>query len=373
MAVGTLTQFMTGAFGPIWIPALDLSRTDFGIVTATFFAASALLSPAAGWASDRFGGQPVAALTFLSGGLAFGAMAAAGSAVGLIAGAAIAGVAGAAANPSTNLLVAEHARTGRRGLLIGIKQSGVQVGAFTAGLLPAAAGLVGWRAVLVVCAALSLAGVALATGTLRTRATRHTAMVVSSPSGPVADHISRWLVPYAVLMGIAGAAVSSYLPLHAVEVAGFSPARAGLLAAAIGLVGIPARILWARGTEHRASTGAALAIIAGGGVASLLLLLADAAGWWSSLWLAALVFGGTAAAWNAVAMLAIIDRSDARIAGRVSGRVLTGFYVGLVIGPVPLGYTVDRTGSYIGGWATVAGIYAVAGAIALAWDRRTVR
>lgn len=373
MAVGTLTQFLVGALGPVLIPDLDLSRTEFGVVTASFFVAGAVLSPVAGRWTDELGGLPLVALTFFTAGLGFGVMGIAQSHLGLVLGSVIAGIAGAAANPATNLMVAEEVPDGRRGTLIGIKQSGVQIGAFVSGFLPAASTVIGWRGVMFACAATSLAGTALAAPGFRQRRPRRPRRDRAGSAGTGRDRISPWLAPYAVLMGIGGAAVSTYLPLYAYEEGGFSASRAGLLAAVIGLIGIVARILWARLSERVDAAAGPLAIIGVGSVVSLglfLLVLVDLA---PALWLGALLFGASGAAWNSVGMLAIIRGSDVRAAGRVSGRVLAGFYFGLVIGPVPFGFAVDQTGSYVGGWAAVAAIYLASVVLAVAWGRRMAR
>src|SRR5207302_7523744 len=51
---------------------------------------------------------------------------------------------------------------GRHGIVTGVKQSGVQIGAFLAGLvLPGVAGAVGWRPALGGCALLGAAGLVL--------------------------------------------------------------------------------------------------------------------------------------------------------------------------------------------------------------------
>jgi MFS family permease len=374
MAAGTLTQFLVGALGPVLIPSLGLSRTEFGVVTATFFVAAAILSPLAGRLSDDWGGQPLLVVTFLFAGLGFGTMSAAQSAVGLVVGCVLAGVAGATANPATNLLVAEAAPRGSQGTLLGIKQSGVQVGAFAAGMLPALSQVLGWRWVLVGCGIVCASGVATAVPGYRRRDRRAARRDARPPAvgTPTPDHITPWLGPYAALMGMGGAAVSTYLPLYAFEVGGFSVALAGLLAALVGLVGIPARIVWARTSERGRESAGPLAVIAAGSVVSVLLMLAALFGPGSVLWLAAITFGASGAAWNSVGMLAIIRQSESGFAGRVSGRVLTGFYIGLVVGPVPFGFAVDRTGSYSAGWSAVIAVYALGGLLALLWRRRLV-
>ena len=60
---------------------------------------------------------------------------------------AVTGLAQALANPATNLLVADRVPGPQRALAIGVKQSGVQLAAFAAGLaLPPLAAVAGWRA-----------------------------------------------------------------------------------------------------------------------------------------------------------------------------------------------------------------------------------
>ena len=82
---------------------------------------------------------------------------------GLVAGSALFGIAVAFGNPATNQLAARSVRAGRHGIVTGIKQSGVQVGAFLAGfVLPRAAETTGWRPALGAGAALGVAGLGLA-------------------------------------------------------------------------------------------------------------------------------------------------------------------------------------------------------------------
>src|SRR5207302_7706378 len=81
---------------------------------------------------------------------------------GLVAGAAVFGISVAFGNPATNQLAARGVTPGRHGLVTGVKQSGVQIGAFLAGLvLPALAGAAGWRAALGGCALVGAVGLGL--------------------------------------------------------------------------------------------------------------------------------------------------------------------------------------------------------------------
>ena len=76
------------------------------------------------------------------------------------------------------------------------------------------------------------------------------------------------------------------------------------------------------------------------------------------------------AAWNAVAMLAIIVTVPRLQAGRASGVVMFGFLGGLSLGSPAAGWIVDATGSYQPVW-TACLILAVISAAVLV-DRRTL-
>ena len=58
----------------------------------------------------------------------------------------VGGVGQAIANPATNKLISMHVPPGKRGIITGIKQSGVQAGTFLGGLLlPVITLSFGWR------------------------------------------------------------------------------------------------------------------------------------------------------------------------------------------------------------------------------------
>src|SRR5204863_992444 len=149
-------------------------------------------------------------------------------------------------------------RAGRHGIVTGVKQSGVQVGAFLAGLvLPGVAGAAGWRPALGGCAVLGAAGLAL-TGRYVPRPSAGEepaaggATATAADGGPSRalrrrlDRAVNRLAVYALLMGFGVGAVGAYLPLYAVEELGLTRGTAGLAAALMGFVGIIARVGWGR-------------------------------------------------------------------------------------------------------------------------------
>ena len=385
MAVCTLLPYAVGALGPFITADLGISHTALGTLTTVMYAVGAVLSPVAGPLVDRFGGRRSLVVSFAAGGLGVATAAVSGRHyAGLVAGAAVFGISVAFGNPATNQLAAAGVPSGRYGVVTGVKQSGVQVGAFLAGLvLPGLADAVGWRGALGVCGLLGAVGLGL------------TGRYVPSPSGGSApsepwigpgtaegapadgpasrpgrrrlDRAVNQLTVYALLMGFGVGAAGAYLPLYAVEDLGFSRGTAGLTAALMGFVGIVARVGWGRRHDRTmAPVIRSLGTLAAGSVVATAGLWAAASLGSGFVWAGAALFGATAVAWNALGMLAIVRDVDVAVSGRASGRVLLGFYVGFLAGPVSFGWSVDHSG-YSAGWAGVTAVFVLASALTLAW------
>jgi predicted MFS family arabinose efflux permease len=369
MGATSFPGFAFGALGPFLVDDFDLSRSSLGLLTTLLFAVGGILSLVAGPMVDHFGGRTVMLGAFGIIGITILAMAGSPSYSLLLVSASFGGASIAAANPTTNKLVAVHVPPGQRGVIMGFKQSGVQIGAFAAGavLAPLAAWL-GWRVALLLAATVPLLG---ALGTLvvvpADRVGEPSSQSKSEKQAPM-DKAVWWLTAYAFLMGSGVSAVTAYLPLYAVERLDFSIQAAGAVAALIGLVGIAGRIVWGFISERRSGFAWPLLMMAAGAVASVLLMMAaeeNAA----LVWLGALLMGATAVTWNAVGMLAVIAMTGPAAAGRASGYVLFGFYGGFVISPLLFGTIVDNTERYDVAWTIVSAIFVLAALVIGAWQR----
>jgi MFS family permease len=366
MASSTFVQSHLGVLATFLIEEFDISRSRLGLLTTVAFLVGGLMSPAAGRLVDRLGGRRVMILSFCIVGLATLGMAAAPSYWWLLVSATATGVPLASANPTTNKLIAVHVPPGRRGVMVGIKQSGVQVGAFLIGaLLPRMATQMGWRLALASSVFVPLLGIA---GTLLWVADDRRPSITgqrASSRAPL-QPVVWWMCAYAFLMGSGVASVTAYLPLFAREEVGFSVETAGLVASLVGLIGVISRIAWGWGSERFGRYSRALSLMAFGAVATVALILgAGSAGW--LLWIAAILFGVSAITWNAVGMLVVVAEVEEHEAGRSSGWVLSGFYAGFVASPLLFGYSVDRTGSYVAGWVAIGLVFLAAAAVALLW------
>jgi predicted MFS family arabinose efflux permease len=370
MAVGTVTQFVIGALGPFLVTEFDLSRAQFGLLMTVLFAVAFVLSPAIGHGTDRTRTRVSFATAFLVSAVALLGVALSGTYLVLLVFAGLSGVTQALVNPLSNRLVADHIPPPRRGLALGIKQSGVQMAAALAGLLlPIATMLIGWRAAVGGFAAAAVFGWLISDRWLP-RSAPDRGSAAPAGSGRL-DRMVLGLVAYSFVMGSVIAAVSAYLPLYAHEEVGLAPGTAGTLLAAIGVVGIASRITVGHLTDRLGDVVALLTgLAATGAVAAVLVVLAAPLGAWL-IWLGAFGFG-CSVAWNAVVMVAVVRAGGPHSTGRASGYVLAGFFAGFIIAPVGFGSAADAVG-YLLPWLALVGLLIGVSLAGLAWRWRIGR
>ncbi|MFF0427709.1 MFS transporter [Streptomyces sp. NPDC004520] len=370
MAFSMMQLYLLGALGPRLVDRLGVSETELGLTTTVGFGTAAVLSPVGGRVVDRVGPRrSLVALLALSA-VALGLIGAAPGVGLLLAAVALGGVPQALANPATNKAILAAVPAARRGAVTGTKQSGVQLGAFVAGLpLATAAGLVGWRGAVGAAAGAALLAAAWAWRALPAAPVTDPPAVPTrageAGGGPVA-----WLAGFSLFLGAGIASVNTYLVLFGVQRLGMGPAVAGALIAVLGVAGIAGRIGWSRAAVPGRAEWLPGALAAGAVGAAALLAAAPYAK--PLVWAAAVAVGVFAVSGNAVSMVLVMQRSAPGRAGRDSARVAAGFFAGFALGP-PLFGRLAESGRYGTGWALVAAEFAVAGAVALAWatgDRR---
>lgn len=370
MAVSTNSGYAIGVLGPFIITDLGINRTQLGAMSTAIFVVGGLLSPAVGRSVDRLGSRTSAVLLFAAGLLGSVGTLVAPGLWWLLVTMAITGIAMAFGNPTTNLVIAESVAPARQGIATGIKQAGVQLGAFAIGIgLPPLAILVGWRVAWQTLTIVAALGVASA---LRWLPKVEGAPTKGRQRGRLDESIP-WLAVYAVTMGMGVSSATTYLPLFATERLSLTEQSAGQVAAVIGLTGIVARLTWGYIGDRITATALPLMVLAFfATVAQVLILLSESFGpvW---LWLGAMLLGASAIAWNAIGMLTIVRRVPRSGQGRASGIVLFGFYGGLMIAPVIFGAWIDATGSYTSAWGALAVLYFAGGILMGVWRLRTPR
>lgn len=372
MAIGAYTQFLLGMLAPYMIEDLGITRTQFGAVVTTSFLVGSVGAPVLGPLVDRLGGRRVLILMFLSGAVAWVGIGLAPDFTWVLAFVVFGGIVRGISNPVGNKLIASNAPRESQGVIMGISKSGAQVGQFAIGaIVPLIIVALGWRGVMGGSVVLAIAGI--------------TAALVIIPPDPPIDRRRRdrgersaeldglrslmvWLSANALLVGFASGAINSYVPLFAIERLDMNIGSAGAVVSAMALSGIAGRILWGRQADWFRDTQTPLMVISAlGGVTLVLLTLSALLGWQSLLWAGAVGWTATGGSWITIGMLAIVREVPLGISGRVSGFVLSTFYIGLGLAPVTFGWIVDTTDSYAVAWGVGAVSYFAAAGVVLRW------
>lgn len=369
MAFSMLQLFLFGALGPRLVGELGVSPAVLGLTTTVGFGTAAVLSPVGGRLVDRIG--PRRSLILLLS-VSAAALALIGSAPGtgfLLAAVGLGGLPQALANPATNKAILATVAPDRRGPVTGMKQSGVQLGAFAAGLpLTALAGGIGWRGAVWTAAATAALAALWTLRTLPADPAPKAAPPRSSlvPRGPIA-----WLAVFSLFLGCGIASVNTYVALFGAQRLGMGPTAAGALVAVLGVAGIGGRVGWSKAARPGRAEWLPGGLAAGAVGAALLLVAALAVH--PLVWAAAVAVGVFAVSANAVSMVLVMQRSAPGRAGQDSALVAAGFFTGFAVGPPLLG-PFANTGHYAPGWLLVATEFALACTVSTTWalrDRRS--
>ena len=368
MAATALALTAYGVLASELISTMGIERWQLGMLATAGTLGAATFSFRMGKWVDTVGGRRATVTTLLVSGTALFCVGIAPEFALMVGAAFLNGIGAAISNPATNKLVSVHIEPGRRGVIMGIKQSGIQVSIFVGGwLLPVFTNWWGWRWAVIAFASVPLAvgilsmqkGVASdpRSGSDRVKAAERERDEASGTRLPGLVHR---LALYGFLMGIGVVVVIVYLPLYAGEVLGMSAEAAGLVLAVTGPVGIVARLGWARVAEGRLGKVRSLMIIALlGAAAGVALAFADVMGTWV-IWVAALMIGLGILCWTSVGMLAVIEVLPSALAGRGSGAVFFGFSCGIGVGAPLFGWSVDTLGLYTPGWLAITSLFVVA-------------
>ncbi|MCC5948360.1 MAG: MFS transporter [Nitriliruptoraceae bacterium] len=370
MGIGPLVPYILSALAPSIIQDLGLTRTELGTLATVAFGVATLGSSASGGLTDRLGTRRWLFILHAVAGLALVGVAIAPGFWWLAVAMVLAGVPLAASNPVTNRLLGQQVPAGQRGLMLGVKQSGVQMAqAFAGALLPTVAVYVGWRA----ASLTGLVFVALALvlswylsddrGERLPRAQR--------PRG-LAHPMVGWLAVFGLLVGMVIQGVNVYLPLYTFEVLGFTETQAGAVAGVVGGVGIPGRIVWGRFAERFRTAVVPMLVVASLSALAVVAIWSSAVAGPLWLWVGVVLFSGATLPSTVVMMMAIVRGVAPARTGKASGQVMLGVYSGFMLGPVAFGAIVDLTDDYAVGFAVLLACSFGAIVVCLAWWRRAM-
>jgi predicted MFS family arabinose efflux permease len=364
MAIATFPFTVFSVLASDLIAEFGISRAQLGILATATGLVGAVTSPYWGRVTDRIGSFRSTRAVLAIGMVTLLGMAFSPTYLVLVLASVLTGVPNGWSNPATNSLIVDTLPIGSRGVVTGVKQSGVALGTFLGGaILPVLALAWGWRAAAAAFVAMPLVGLVGLLG--RDRSHHQEVGGDQKGEGEVPSSV-KWISVYGAVSGFATAAVFVFLPLFAEEDQLWSAQAAGLLIAVIGALGVVARIVWPPISERRLGHGTTLRVISLiSTLSTTLLALAalDVVGSWV-LVPAAVTFAAGSVAWNAVGMLAVMDFSPPNLVGKGTGTVLFGFLLGYSLGSPVMGYSVDQLGSYAPGWIGAAVLLAMTAVIA---------
>lgn len=367
MAMSTMALFALAVIASELQDEFSISKLQIGLLGAVNTFVGGLLSPLGGRVSDRLGGRWAMATVLLIASLSAVLAATARSYGFLLVSMGVAGLAQGLGNPSTNKAIATGVQAEQRGVLTGIKQSGVQLGVFLVGfLMPWISDRYDWRTGIWLIAGISF--VSLLGVMLITELPPEHVDESDIDRKPISTDLPTFVTQVAIfgfLLGTIGGGLSRFVPLFAEEAAGFSVVSAGLVFGLQGLVAIPTRIISGILLDRGVSARKMLTVMAIGTALSVVLILAASGGASAFLWIGTVIAGMTLGSWNTAANLSMVRQGTN--AGKASGRLMFGFLLGTTLGGPVVGWSIDAFGSYTPAWIASAGM-AVAGAIAITWQ-----
>lgn len=246
----------------------------------------------------------------------------------------------------------------RRGLAIGVRQAGLPVGGMVAALLiPALAGVGGWRVALagagLLCAFLGLLCGALPPDPpSEERPSARIGVVRRFLLDP--DFLSVTLLACCLVVG--QFTLTGYLPLFLVDRHGWSPGPAARLLAWIHLGGIGGRLFWGAVSDRYvgARRRPVLALVIAGGGALIVAVSQFPHGGGAILASMLALFGGICLlGWNGLFINLVTEKVGADRAATALGVSLTVMFLSTMASPPLFGWVVDAAGSYTPAWFMV--------------------
>jgi len=368
VALSALPVFLVGATFLQLEQDIALTTTGLGAAAALFFLTASISSAGLGRVIERIGWRASMRINSLASalilvGIALFARSVVSLSLLMVAGGAVYGL----ANPSANKALAELVRPERRGLIFGLKHSGIPTSTLLAGLaVPTLALTIGWRF------AFAFAALLLPLIWLLLASDNDDPIDLTSDenltrgAAPMSTSQIIALAAAAALATWAAVSLSTFLIAAAVE-ASLSESGAGLLLSVGSLVSIGTRVTAGALTDRGRSRGfTGLAVLMG--VGSLVFFALGGAGGVSFVGLVLLAFA-TGWGWPGLMTFTVVN---ANIGTPAASSAITqaGVFLGAGLGPLVLGWLIDNV-SQAASWTTVGVCLGIASVVTLGVARST--
>jgi len=355
LLVQTTASFGSQAVSPLapfLVADLGLTRQQIGfIVTASVVGASVVLI-LAGSLSDRFGVRRLFLFGMTLTGLPLALAAWMPDYGWLLLPMVISGIGNGFALPPTTRAIVEWFPTRRRGLAMGIKQTGVALAGLICGfVVPPLAEPFGWRGTLLTLGLVAVVSGLIAWLVYRDRPIEPSAMIAARPGfrGVVRNRSLLLLSTVTFLYAGVQLSLVGFLVLFLTERLRLSVPEAGALLALAQGGGVAGRIGWGLVSDtvfggRRKVVMAIIGVLAA--LSSFVLALTGPDTPRAVLLLTLVVAGVSAIGWNGINMTFVAEIAGRQASATAAGLNLTASYLGIMVGPPLFGQIVDATGSY---------------------------
>jgi ACS family hexuronate transporter-like MFS transporter len=378
-ASGSFAMLGIAPLSPFLVDALELTRTQVGLLVPAAYLGGVLMSLPAGWLTDWLGVRVTLGLGLGFIGVMVGSGASASTLGVLLACLVLGGFGFSVLNPATGKAIVDWFPPRRRGAAMGVKQTGLTLGGVAASLaLPPIAAALDWRRALIVAACVALSGAALVAVVYRRPPA---APVTTMTSRPRVGEAMRFLRRPGILLvfmcgfllSIAQSSLLAYLALYAKETFAISAIAAGQLLALSQVGGTGSRLAWGFVSDRwfggRRRPGIVLNALLGAASYALFALGARLPEPFAIP--LAILAGAGAFGWVGLYFALVAEIGGPRHAGVLTGISVMFAWSGTLFGPPIFGRLVDATDGYALSWLVLSAI-AVGVAAVLPWPKPLV-
>jgi sugar phosphate permease len=363
LAVGTFAQASQAAvlFGlAVLAPDLrdryHLSLTQVGVLLGVSSIGAVLTLLPWGLAADHIGERVTGTVGLLGASAAMAGAAYASDFAVLVLLLAVAGASGASINTATGRAVTSWFTRATRGFALGVRQTSVPIGGLVAAVgIPLIVERSGSRGALLVLAGFSLAAGCLAAGWLVEGPVREDEGFAADVFQPLRDRRIWRLSVGSALLICTQVAITGFVVIFLESQHDLSATEAGLVLAAINIVGAAGRLLSGLRSDRRG--GARVALIRGIAAATAIAVAAAAVLTGATVWLlvpALVAGGGLSMCWNGLAVAAAVETAGPRRSGAALGLQQTVLGVAVALTPLAFAPFVESTSWRAGFFAAAA-------------------
>lgn len=353
--------YAIGVLAPTLLQEFAIDKSILGLLTMGTFACAAILSLWAGNIVKYLGAKKALVLLFSCVFISFSLLSIFRSFYGMMIALLFCGVGQSLTNPITNLMIAQRVDNRFKSIVVGIKQSGIQLSALFAGLLiPLITQKYEWQFsfifLLPLIAILMFFAPKMA---LANEVTTNLSFKCVKPNKLLA-----LLMLTQLCVGITVSSFVTYLGLFAVSL-GLTTASIGTLISLFGLMGMIARICITTAAAKIKDETLLLSLLISAAIMVLIILMfANHERHWP-LWVAAFGMGSTIVVCNAIAMSILLRDNRFGQPVNSSGLLSSGFFAGFTFGPPLFGLIQTAQIGFYAGWLALIVTLAIALCVSL--------